>query len=73
MQDATCAEAVYVLSLLIVLMGLALGGIADLMLWLHGKSTVSDWLRINPEWFLIPLALVFVFSVYMAVHLFLQK
>ncbi len=43
----------------------------DLTLYLTGRKTISQWLRLHPLWYWTPALLMLVFMAVLAVHLFL--
>jgi hypothetical protein len=64
---------IYITALAIIAAVLAFGGIADLCLYLLGAPTISEWLRVDPLWFLIPTGLMVLFLVGLAIHLFAYR
>ena len=67
---STAAECVWRICLtLLVLVG-AFGGLCDLSLLLLKRATISDYLRLHPDEFAVPVAILLGFLALLGLHLF---
>lgn len=64
------APVIYVITLITVFSLIALAGIIDVAFVVTDHETISDWLRLNPRWFLIPLVITLTFLGFLSLHLF---
>jgi len=64
------AGQVYISVVVMIVVLLLLAGAGDLLFLIEGEQTISAWLRENPLWFLIPMAVMLVFIGWLSLHLF---
>jgi hypothetical protein len=64
------ARTVYTIGLALIFIAVGLGGVADFVLFVSGKDTVTDYLRANPALFVIPAVIMVEFLFALALHLY---
>jgi hypothetical protein len=63
-------EAAYISALFGVIAIILWGGGVDFTLWLRSEQTISQWLRMHPVWWHVPLAGMLFFLALLHLHLF---
>lgn len=69
-EGLNVAPEVYKNCLILIGIVILIGGVFDLGFWLQQELTISEWLKENPAWFIVPAALILAFLTLLGVHLF---
>jgi len=64
------AKLLLICALGCIAFGVLGAGLGDFLLWLNGRETISQFLRDEPRWFWVPVAITVVFLVGLAIHLY---
>ena len=64
------APMVYKTATILIFTAIALGGVMDFNFWLRNDETISEWLRGNPSWFIVPSLFMGLFLLGLALHLY---
>jgi uncharacterized membrane protein YbhN (UPF0104 family) len=54
----------------VILLAILTAGGIDFGLWVRGEETISQFLRANPRWFWLPIAVTVLFWIGLGIHLF---